>query len=37
VLSVVLILVGGMTQFTYPWGAFGIMAIPLGAGPRRRC
>ena len=33
VLSVVLILVGGMTQFTYPWGAFGIMAIPLGAGP----
>lgn len=33
VLAVSLLLVAGMTQFTYPWGAFGIMAIPNGAGP----
>lgn len=28
-----LILVGLLTQYTYPWGAYGIMAIPLGSGP----
>ena len=33
VLAVTLILVGAMTQFTYPWGAYGIMALPLGSGP----
>lgn len=33
VLAVSLILVGALTQFTYPWGAFGIMAIPNGSGP----
>ncbi|NLE96525.1 MAG: DUF2029 domain-containing protein [Propionibacterium sp.] len=33
VLAVALVVVGGLTQFTYPWGAFGIMALPLGSGP----
>jgi len=33
VLAASLILVGALTQFTYPWGAFGIMAVPLGSGP----
>ena len=28
-----MIVVGALTQFTYPWGAYGIMAIPLGSGP----
>ncbi len=28
-----LIVVGLLTQYTYPWGAYGIMAIPLGSGP----
>lgn len=32
VMAVSLILVGGLTQFTYPWGAQGIMALPLGSG-----
>lgn len=33
VLAVTLVVVGGLTQYTYPWGAYGIMAIPLGSGP----
>lgn len=33
VLAVSLVAVGAMTQFTYPWGTYGIMAIPLGSGP----
>lgn len=33
VIAVSLIVIGGLTQFTYPWGAYGIMAIPLGSGP----
>lgn len=33
VLAVALILIGALTQFTYPWGTFGIMAIPTGSGP----
>ena len=33
VLAVAMVLIGGLTQFTYPWGAYGIMAIPQGAGP----
>lgn len=33
VIAVALVIVGGLTQFTYPWGAYGIMAIPQGAGP----
>lgn len=33
VLAVALIVVGGCTQFTYPWGTYGIMALPLGSGP----
>ena len=33
VLAVSFVLVGALTQFTYPWGAYGIMAIPLGSGP----
>ena len=32
VMAVSLIVVGGLTQFTYPWGAQGIMALPLGSG-----
>ena len=33
VLAVSLVTVGLLTQLTYPWGAYGIMAIPLGSGP----
>ncbi|MBB1513935.1 DUF2029 domain-containing protein [Tessaracoccus sp. MC1627] len=33
VLAVSLVIVGLLTQLTYPWGAYGIMAIPLGSGP----
>ncbi len=33
VLAISLILVGALTQFTYPWGAYGVMANPLGSGP----
>lgn len=33
VLAVSLVTVGFLTQLTYPWGAYGIMAIPLGSGP----
>lgn len=33
VLAVALIVVGFLTQITYPWAAYGIMAIPLGSGP----
>lgn len=33
VLSVVMVFVGGLTQYTYPWGTYGIMGIPLGSGP----
>lgn len=28
-----MLLVALLTQLTYPWGAYGIMAIPLGSGP----
>ncbi|MFT3886961.1 MAG: glycosyltransferase 87 family protein [Arachnia sp.] len=31
--AVALVIVGGLTQLTYPWAAFGIMAIPVGSGP----
>ncbi len=33
VFAVALVIVGALTQMTYPWGAYGIMAIPLGSGP----
>ena len=33
VLAVALVLVGALTQFTYPWGTYGIMGNPLGSGP----
>ncbi|SHJ08447.1 Protein of unknown function [Tessaracoccus bendigoensis DSM 12906] len=33
VLAVTLVTVGALTQFTYPWGAYGVMANPLGSGP----
>ena len=33
VLGVALVLVGALTQFTYPWGTYGIMGNPLGSGP----
>lgn len=33
VLAVSLIVIGALTQFTYPWGAYGIMNNPLGSGP----
>ena len=33
VFSVALVVVAVLTQMTYPWGAYGIMAIPLGSGP----
>ncbi|NHB85963.1 hypothetical protein G7085_19295 [Tessaracoccus sp. HDW20] len=33
VLAASLILLGALTQVTYPWAAFGIMAVPLGSGP----
>lgn len=33
VLAVSLVVIGLLTQLTYPWGAFGIMANPLGSGP----
>lgn len=31
--AVTLVIVGGLTQYTYPWGAYGIMALPAGSGP----
>ncbi len=31
--AVALVLVGALTQLSYPWGAYGVMAIPLGSGP----
>ena len=31
--AVALVIVGALTQLSYPWGAYGIMAIPLGSGP----
>ena len=31
--AVALVVVGALTQAEYPWGAFGVMAIPLGSGP----
>lgn len=31
-LAVWLLVVGAMTQYTYPWGTFGIMALPTGSG-----
>lgn len=33
VLALAMVVIGGLTQYTYPWGAYGIMAIPLGSGP----
>ncbi len=33
VLAGALVVVGALTQYTYPWGARGIMALPLGSGP----
>ena len=33
VLAVTLVGVGALTHYVYPWGAYGIMAIPLGSGP----
>lgn len=33
VLAISMIAVAALTQYTYPWGAYGIMAIPLGSGP----
>ncbi|RRD47873.1 glycosyltransferase family 87 protein [Tessaracoccus sp. OH4464_COT-324] len=32
VLGAALVVVGALTQYTYPWGAFGIMALPQGSG-----
>ncbi|MFV0427994.1 MAG: glycosyltransferase 87 family protein [Arachnia sp.] len=32
VLAVGLIAVAGLTQYTYPWGTYGIMGIPQGSG-----
>lgn len=29
--SVILIIVAGLTQYTYPWGTFGIMGMPYGS------
>lgn len=33
VLATALLVVGGLTQLTYPWMAYGIMAMPQGSGP----
>lgn len=33
VMAVAMVVIGGLTQFTYPWGAYGVMAIPQGSGP----
>lgn len=33
VLAAALLVVGGLTQATYPWLAYGIMAMPQGSGP----
>ena len=33
VLAASLVVLAGCTQFTYPWGTYGIMSIPLGSGP----
>ncbi|GAB3814273.1 glycosyltransferase family 87 protein [Tessaracoccus terricola] len=32
VLSVAMVVVAGLTQYTYPWGTHGIMALPNGSG-----
>lgn len=32
-LATALLVVGGLTQLTYPWMAYGIMAMPQGSGP----
>lgn len=33
VLATGLVIVGALTQVTYPWATMGIMALPLGSGP----
>ena len=33
VIAVALVAVAALTQYTYPWGTYGIMALPLGSGP----
>ncbi len=33
VLATALVIVGVLTQITYPWATMGIMALPLGSGP----
>lgn len=33
VLAVSMVVVGFLTQYTYPWGAYGIMRLPNGSGP----
>lgn len=33
VLAVSLVIIGALTQYTYPWGAYGIFALPLGSAP----
>lgn len=33
VLATAVLVVGGLTQLTYPWMAYGIMAMPQGSGP----
>lgn len=32
-LAVLMILLSALTQYTYPWGTYGIMAVPNGSGP----
>lgn len=32
VLAVAMVVVAGLTQYTYPWGTHGIMALPNGSG-----
>lgn len=32
VIAVSLIIIGGLTQYIYPWGIYGIMGTPLGVG-----
>ena len=33
VLAAALVSLGALTQVTYPWGTYGILAMPLGSGP----
>lgn len=33
VLAAALVCLGALTQVTYPWGTYGILAMPLGSGP----